>query len=604
MSVSSILDAFLRQELPRSLQIFTPELLLCGTIIALLLVRLFSLDRKIPAQWVALVGTLLTFLAVFSQFVAITNDEFHLPRVIAEAEGAEPEIAYSEDAAFNGLYKVFRITSGGVGATNQPYFSGMLMHDHFGTLMRLGLALFLVLMVALTVLTEIPDLEDGPDFYTLLLGATLGMLLAAGANHLLMVFIAVEMMSVPSYAMVGFLKGKKQSSEASFKYVVYGAGAAGVMLYGVSLLAGLLGTGDLGSLGERFAFLMDGDRFSLTSATTATVVLAVMMVLVGLAFKLSLVPFHFWCPDAFEGAAAEVGGFLSVASKAAAFTLLVRFVLAFTGPAPAQQELSLFFGLALGCIAAASMTLGNLAAYTQTNLKRLLAYSTIAHAGYMVLAVAALLVINSAAPDSLAANELARVGSNAAVGADPLTTASARAIEGLVYYLAVYLFMNLAAFAIIALIRNQSFREDIDSYKGLFHSNSTTKVLCLCLAVSFFSLVGLPPFGGFFAKLMIFMSVFTAGSVHWLMWVFLAIAGLNTVFSLFYYLRVLQAMFISSPEPGQAKLQTPGLVGGYVLLITLPIVALGMPILPFRQFMIQDSLSQTAFHVAERLLGQ
>jgi NADH-quinone oxidoreductase subunit N len=577
MSVPEILDAFLRHDLPRSLQIFSPELLLCGTIVLLLLVRLFGQDRRVPPCWVALLGSLAAFVAVFAQFMYVVKT------------------GPVDDGLLGLLYKGLSLTEDGVLVTGAPYFGGMLMHDDFGLFFRLGLALFLVLVTALTVLTGIPDNEDGPDFYSLLVGATIGMMLAATANHLLMVFLAVEMMSVPSYAMVGFLKGRRQASEAALKYVVYGAGAAGVMLYGISLLAGLLGTGDLQQLGSRFAFLMGDETFGLRSATSVTVVLGVMMVLVGLAFKLSLVPFHFWCPDAFEGAAAEVGGFLSVASKAGAFALLVRFMLAFTGEAPVLRELSLFFGLALGVIAALSMTLGNLAAYTQNNLKRLLAYSTIAHAGYMVLAVSALLVIGTVQPGTEAYEKLARyVAANPLAGGTVVESAAARTVEGLMYYLAVYLFMNLAAFAIVALIRNETYREDIDAYNGLFYSNPATKLLCICLAISFFSLVGLPPFGGFFAKLMIFLSAFNAGYVHWLMWGVLAIAGLNTVFSLFYYVRVLKAIFIASPSAEARPVQTPGLVGAYVALITLPILALGMTPL-------QDDLSSTAYRVAEML---
>lgn len=578
MSVAAILDALTQHDLPRSLEIFTPELVLCGTIVALLLVRLFGQDGRIPPAWVALFGSLAAFVAVFGQFMFVV------------------QTGPVEGGLLGGLFEQLRLTEAGAGEVGAPYFGGMLMHDPFGLFFRLGLLLFLVLVVSLTVLTGIPDNEDGPDFYTLLLGSTVGMLLAVSANHLLMMFLAVEMMSVPSYAMVGFLKGQRRASEAALKYVVYGAGAAGVMLYGISLLAGLLGTGDLSQLGERFAFLMDGEQFGLRSATSVTVVLGFMMVLVGLAFKLSLVPFHFWCPDAFEGAAAEVGGFLSVASKAGAFALLVRFVLAFTGEAAVLKDLCLFFGLALGVVAAASMTLGNLAAYTQNNLKRLLAYSTIAHAGYMVLAVSALLVVSSLQPGTAAAGKFSQFAEMiGGVGADAVSTVSARTLEGLLYYLAVYLFMNLAAFAVVALIRNETFREDVDAYNGLFYSNTATKVLCVCLGIAFFSLVGVPPFGGFFAKMMIFLSAFGAGYIHWLMWAILGIAGLNTVFSLFYYVRVLKAMFIVAPADDRRPLRTPGLVSAYVALITLPILALGMSFL-------QENLSSAAFRVAEMLV--
>jgi NADH-quinone oxidoreductase subunit N len=270
MTFESLLQGLIEGDLPRAAQIFAPELVLCATIVALLLVRMLCGVQKLPACWVALIGTLVAFLGVFAQFMYLKT--------------AAPESLH-----LDWLFRAARITEEGVG-TQGGYFTGLLMHDQFTLFFRLGLLLFSVLVVALTILTGIPDNEDGPDFYTLLLGGTIGMLVATSANHLLMIFVGVEMMSVPSYAMVGFLKGRRQSSEAALKYVVYGAGAAGVMLYGISLLAGLLGTGNLPELGERFVTIMQGESFAPTSATAATVVLAVMMVLVGLAFKLSLLP--------------------------------------------------------------------------------------------------------------------------------------------------------------------------------------------------------------------------------------------------------------------------------------------------------------------------
>ncbi|MEW4530668.1 NADH-quinone oxidoreductase subunit N [Maioricimonas sp. JC845] len=561
MSVTEILNALLSEDLPRSLEIFTPELIVCVSIVALLLTRLIGLDRRLSPCWVALVGSLVAFTAAFAQFMYIKTGPV-------------------DGGLLASLYENFRLSATGVG-TPGPYFTGLLMHDPFTLFFRLGLLLFLVLMVALTILSGIPDNEDGPDFYTLLFGATLGMMMATSANHLLMLFLGVEMMSVPSYAMVAFLKGRQQSSEAALKYVVFGAGAAGVMLYGVSLLAGLMGTADLPELGARLTYLVGSEGFSVTSPTVLTTVVAIMMILVGLAFKLSLVPFHFWCPDAFEGAAAEVGGFLSVASKAAAFALLVRFVLAFDGSAEVQHQLMLFLGLGLGVVAAVSTTFGNLAAYSQTNVKRLLAYSTIAHAGYMLMAVSAMLVLLGQ-PDG-----------------GPFTAAeireeATRSVEGLTYYLVVYLFMNLAAFAIVALIRNEIFSEEIEDYNGLVQCNPATKVLCICMACACFSLVGIPPFGGFFAKLLIFLAVFKAGYVHWMMWVILGIAAINTVFSLFYYLRVLKAMFIEPQAETARPVRTPALVSAYVALITLPILALGASPL-------QNDLSMTASYVASVL---
>src|SRR5262245_42706875 len=230
-------------------------------------------------------------------------------------------------------------------------FTGLLVYDPFTVFFRIFLLLFLLFVEYLTIISGIPDQEDAPDFYVLLLGSMLGMMLMASANHLLMVFLAVEMTSVPSYAMVGFLKGRRASSEAAIQLVVYGAGAAGIMLYGISLLSGLLGTAHLPTMAHA---LVEFGRNHATFADRAVVTLAVaiLMVLVGVAFKLSLFPFHFWCPDAFEGAAAEVGGYLSVASKGAAFALLVRFCLALVGETRAGlsplSELYMYVGVGLG----------------------------------------------------------------------------------------------------------------------------------------------------------------------------------------------------------------------------------------------------------------
>lgn len=513
-----------------SLKLFLPELILCGSIVLMLLARLTSLDKCIPTHWIALLGGMGGFLTVLTQFWELNLE--------------------------------------GSGAVE--LFTGLAVHDVFSVFFRGFLLFFLVFVIALTVLSGIPDQEDAPDFYTLLSGAVVGMMLMSSANHLLMLFLGIEMASVPSYAMTGFLKGRRQSSEAALKFVVYGAGAAGVMLFGISLLAGLTGTAEFPELGNRLHALF-ASGFGAQSAEGRIVLLALLMIVVGFAFKLSVVPFHFWCPDAFHGASAEVAGFLSIGSKAAAFALLVRFGISVTsGAAGVLSGLSLALGLGLGVLAVATATFGNLAAYSQTNAKRLLAYSTIAHAGYMLMAVSALLVLRSATS-----------------GIEPIQ--SVRAIEGLLYYLAVYLFMNLGAFAIVALIRNQTFSEEIDDYKGLVHQSP---LLAVCMAVCLFSLVGLPPLGGFYGKFFIFAAVFDATQVHWFMWVVLAAGGLNTVLSLFYYIRVLKVMCLE-PRPSGARPVTltaqssPGL---YVMLVSAMVLVLGIVVQP---------LSRVAHHAAE-----
>ncbi|WP_010587243.1 NADH-quinone oxidoreductase subunit N [Schlesneria paludicola] len=511
----------------QSLVLFAPELILSGSIVLMLLARLTSLDRVIPTHWIALFGSMAAFVTVLFQFWEISQP----------------------------------------GAESVQIFTGLAMHDPFSIFFRGFLTFFLVFVIVLTVLTGIPDDEDAPDFYSLLSGAVIGMMLMSSANHLLMMFLGVEMASVPSYAMTGFLKGRRQSSEAALKFVIYGAGAAGVMLFGISLLAGLLGTAEFPEMASRFQAVFAGHS-SYNDPTIRYMMLALLMITVGFAFKLSLVPFHFWCPDAFHGASAEVGGFLSIASKAAAFALLVRFSLSLTGDATGpSQDLALTFGLGLGFLASITATFGNLAAYSQQNIKRMLAYSTIAHAGYMLMAVSALLVLKSGA-----------------MGAE----SGQRAIQGLLYYLCVYLFMNLGAFAIAALIRNQTFSEEIEDYKGLAQQ---APLLAVCMAICLFSLVGIPPLGGFYGKAFIFMALYDATQVHWFMWVVLIAGGVNTVLSLFYYLRVAKFMCISERPAGSTPVALPvaSSSGVFVMLLSGMVVFLGIIINP---------LSKVALHAA------
>jgi NADH-quinone oxidoreductase subunit N len=413
MNFTQRINGLVEDTVQHSLGCFGPELILCAAIVFLLLFRLVGLDRLVPTKFVALFSVLAAFIVACLQFMQLKS---------------------------------------GSDVVSQTFFTGLLVYDQFTVFFRVFLLLFLVLVITLTVLSGIPDSEDGPDFYSLLIGSTIGMMLMVSANHLLILFLGIEMTSVPSYAMVGFLKGRKLSSEAALKYVIYGAGAAGVMLYGISLIAGLLGTGDLSQLGINLQLLIadqvQGDSIGISNPTVRMVVFGILLVMVGLAFKLSIVPFHFWCPDAFEGASAEVAGFLSVASKAGGFALLIRFCLAFSGGDPgAMSGVYLSLGIGLGVIAAVSTTFGNLAAYAQTNMKRLLAYSTIAHAGYMLMAVAALLVIlNAPASAGLSSTDIQQQAS--------------QCIEGLMYYLAVYLLINLGAFANVAFISKQKISEE------------------------------------------------------------------------------------------------------------------------------------------------
>jgi NADH-quinone oxidoreductase subunit N len=476
----------------------------------------------------------------------------------------------------------------------------LVVYDSFTIYFRSILLLFAVLFVIFTKLSGIPDREDAPDFYSLVLGATVGMCLMASANHLLTIFLGVEMASVPSYALAGMLKGRPRSSEAALKYSIYGAGAAGVMLYGISLLAGVIGSCHLPTMANRLAEMAANGQLADRGTVLA---LGGLMVGVGLAFKLSAFPFHFWAPDVFEGASAEVNAFLSVASKAAALALLIRVVVgfgtiqpakfdqplpgvavvkhepntavipvAFQAKAPAKDDAATpagapadktaalapirsFMALLVALLAAVTCTFGNLAAYGQTNIKRLMAYSTIAHAGYIMMPVAAAIALS---------------------GSDP--TAAKTAFAAVPFYVGLYLFMNLGAFSIIAFLRNAMRSEEIADYSGLVR---VAPGVVVCFVAILFSLVGLPPLAGFAAKYVAFAQLVKAMEVpqfRGMMLTLLVVGGLNTALSLLYYVRVAKTMTID-PEPAHRPAVGFSLVslpGAFVALVTAPVLVLGV----------------------------
>jgi NADH-quinone oxidoreductase subunit N len=493
-----------------SLANFRPELALCATIVALLLVKMLDSGRRVPAFYVLLVGAA----------VALGSAAFWR---LADAAALGPPAAL---------------------------FTGLLTFDPFSIYMRSLLLLFLILWAVLTRLSGVPAREDATDFYVLAAGATLGMCLMVSARHMLIVFLGVEMASVPSYALAGMLRGRRDSSEAALKFAIYGAATAGVMLYGISLLVGVLGSAHLPTMATQLAALLQSG--SAGADRYLVLLLGGLMVMVGLAFKLSAVPFHFWAPDVFEGASAEVAALLSVASKAAALALLVRLALGLATSAdaatmaalePARQYIT---GL-VALLAVVTCTFGNLAAYGQTNIKRLLAYSTIAHAGYMMMAVTAAVALAGRQPET-----------------------SRAALAALAFYLGVYLFMNLGAFAVVAFLRNAIHSETIADYAGLIRRSPG---LALCLAVILFSLVGLPPLAGFAGKFTIFAALVSPPLLA-----ILVVGGLNTVLSLFYYLRVVKVIAMAAepeahPAPTIPLTSLPGL---YCLLLTIPLVVWGV----------------------------
>jgi NADH-quinone oxidoreductase subunit N len=532
VDLGSLLTTTLTDTLSVSLPLFRTELALAATVVLLLLCRMLPVLRLLDSALVALGGVLFALWFAWVDLRGLPGS----PWAVAEL-AATP--------------------------LRQELFSGLIVFDSLTAYIRLLLAGFLVLYILFTKVSGIPDREDGADFYAMVLGATLGMCLMASANHLLMVFMAVEMASVPSYALAGLLKGRKASSEAALKYAIYGAGAAGVMLYGISLLAGVLGTCHLPTMATELARIV-GEQ-GVGSGKVMVLALGGLMVAVGLAFKLSAVPFHFWCPDVFEGAAAEVGAFLSVASKAAAVALVIRLTFGLGDPAAAAAggasgvaglaETRHFMVYVIGLMAAVTCTLGNLAAYGQTNMKRLLAYSTIAHAGYLMMGTAAAVALLGTSP----------AGARAAVTA-------------LAFYLATYLFMNLAAFAIVALLRNRLRSEEISAYAGLVR---TSPGIVVATAAVLVSLIGLPPLAGFVSKFLVFSSLveaIRAGAEKPLMLVLLVLGGFNTVISLFYYLRVLKVMTFDPPPEDRPSEAFPlvSLSGAFVTAVAVPVVVLGV----------------------------
>ena len=534
---------------------FLPELILCVGIVGLLFCRLFKLFDRTHLGGFALLITLMALLASTLQWLGASG----LSEVLSSV-GLDPRSGVglaiqeralnSPDAASATL--LFGDRSG-----------GLLVFDYFTVFVRLFLYSFTALVIWLSLLTGVPDRDDSADFYTLLLGAVIGMALMASSVHLLMIFIAIEMASLPSYALAGFLKGKRQASEAALKYVVYGGGASGVMLYGMSLLAGKFGTGFLPDVaaGILATFQPVGEGLSFDPV----VVLGTLFVFIGIAFKLSLVPFHFWCPDVFEGASAQVAGFLSVASKGAALALLARFTLILGGLDPLLGSGDLVRDLRFGnmihllvptlaCFAAVTTTFGNLAAYMQTNLKRLLAYSTIAHAGYMLMG---------------------------------LCTLTRPGVEAMLFYLIAYLFTNLGAFAIVGFLWKQTGSEDLNDFRGLIR-RSPVMVVTLCFFL--LSLLGIPPLVGFAAKFQIFAALYNEGQAYTragepglgaTLYGLLFVGGLNTVLSAFFYLKVMRVMILETrPEDIEGVEPTPiaepVFIRFYASLLALAVLVLGL----------------------------
>ena len=380
-------------------------------------------------------------------------------------------------------------------------FEGMVVLDGFAVFFKVLTALATIIVIFMSIdCHELTD-KSQAEYYIFLLSVLLGMFLLSAASDIVMLYLALELVSIPSYLLAGYLKGKELSNEASTKYVVYGATASGVMIYGFSLLYGMTGSTQISEIGSALA----------TVTATLPALLAAVMVTVGFGYKIAAVPFHMWSPDVYEGAPTPVTAFLSVGPKAAGFAVLVRFFYTvFASPEGAEGmwklSSSVDWPFLFAVLSAVTMTVGNLIAINQSNVKRLLAYSSIAHAGYMLMGFVLLTSVG---------------------------------LEAILFYLVVYLFMNLGAFYVVVLVANGSRSEEISDFSGL---GSRAPFAAVSLAIFLFALTGIPPFSGFIGKVYLFAEVINRG-IYWLA----LVAALNSVISLYYYARILKVMFLEDP---------------------------------------------------------
>ncbi|WP_224447115.1 NADH-quinone oxidoreductase subunit N [Haloprofundus salilacus] len=359
-----------------------------------------------------------------------------------------------------------------------------------------------VAMVTIASYDYLRGHENQGEFYSLVLFAASGMALMASANSLATVLVSLELSSLPSYVLVAYLKKNRGSVEAGLKYFLIGALSAAVLTFGISLVYAATGSLIFADVAEALAG--EGELVGVAG-------LGVLMVAGGFAFKTASVPFHFWAPEAYEGAPAPVSAFLSSASKAAGFAVAFRvFVEAFP---LATTPAGIDWVLAFQILAIVTMTLGNFAAATQENVKRMLAYSSIGHAGYALIGLAALSAGGSANGNVLGAS---------------------------MAHLFVYGFMNTGAFLFIAMVEHWGVGRTFEDYNGLA---TKAPVACVAMSVFMFSLAGLPPFGGFFSKYFLFFEAIENG-----FWWLAVVGALNSVLSLFYYSRVVRAMWFEDPS--------------------------------------------------------
>jgi NADH-quinone oxidoreductase subunit N len=400
-----------------------------------------------------------------------------------------------------------------VGGMNGEIFSGMYVADGYSMFFKVLFLISLILSVLISIrYIEIEKVNLG-EYYSLMLFSTLGMMIMASAGDIIVLYLGLELMALSVYVLAGFLRGNTRSNEAALKYFLLGAFASAILLYGSSMIYGLTGTTNLKAIAHYLATRGIGD--------SPAVMLSVILFVVAFCFKIAAAPFHMWAPDVYEGAPTSVTAFMSVGPKAAGFAALGRvFFIAF-------GSLQVNWVSVLIPIAILTMAVGNIIALSQTNIKRMLAYSSIAHAGYALIGVIA---------------------------------GGSEGIASMMNYLFIYLFMNIGAFSIVIMLRTREFKgEDIRDYEGLAKTHPLASALML---IFMFSLTGIPPTAGFIGKFYLFMAAVNAGYT----WLAL-VAVVFSAISAYFYLRIVMYMYMKEPREEVTLTTSPAT--GIALAVTL-----------------------------------
>lgn len=439
------------------------------------------------------------------------------------------------------LQSVTDPTPGPTGLANNVLLNGALVIDNLTMLSRLlfiGSALITALLIR-----DYGAAANPAEFFGLLVFATIGMNLMAGAGEMISAYLALELASVSLYIMAGYFKSNLKSSEAGIKYYIFGALSSGILLYGLSLWYGYAA---YNKIPNPTTFAAVTQAIATGGQNSNLLYLALIFIIAGLGYKIAVVPFHSWSPDVYQGAPTPVTAFLATASKTAGFILLYRVLVNGFGPLAGSAAVTSDFGgwtSILAIIAMLTMTYGNLAAITQSNAKRMLAYSSIAHAGFLLLGLIAIY-----APGGQ--GRFSQFGS-----------------LSLIYYLVAYTFTNLGAFGALAAISRVVGGDEISDLHGLYKRNLGLTAL---MAVFVLSLAGIPPLSGFWGKFFVFQAAWESGAI-WLV----VVAVLNTIISLYYYLRLLKAMLMTEPLD-ERRISVPAGMNFSLVLSAVLVLLLGL----------------------------